>query len=449
MILPASPNRDEVLRFLAASVSYGNLGLFVGAGFSKAVLNEGWNEIALSWGPLLEKTAEKLGVKYESISHVGMSYPEIASAICKEYCKNHSVTFPDALKRLKENIAALTSWYPTEQQQTKYKPYIEAFSPSWIITTNYDLVIETLLTGKSIPRGPNDSLSAPKGIVPVFHLHGLRTTPDEIIIAQEDYVTLFRPTQYRQIKLSLTIRESTTLVIGYGLGDVNVLTALDWSSNVFKAERTDYPHGVIQVLRTGTSPAHGPYRLDNDIVVVETDELSSFFDEFILARKVAIQEEEERTAAIQDFANQLISPSAATITHFIDNGQYRSQVLKALSNFPLHLVASFIPFMEKCIDETWRRSEPNGAFDAYNQQLIVVLDILTAFPLGSFPPALFHKAAYSLDRVGGYIGTTYGDSWAAHNTWNARKGDLSPEIVKELRHVAEQYMYFRVQQLLE
>ena len=161
------------------------------------------------------------------------------------------------------------------------------------------------------------------------------------------------------------------------------------------------------------------------------------------------KEEEQRTAAIQAFANHLTSPSAATIAEFIDNGQYRSQVLNALSNSPLHLIASFIPFVEKCIDETWRRSEPNGAFNAYNQQLIVVLDILTAFPLERFPPALFHKAAYSLDRVGGYIGTAYGDSWAAHNTWNARKGDLSPEIVKELRHVAEQYMYFRLQQLLE
>lgn len=65
--LPAHPNRDEVLRFLAASASYGNLGLFVGTGFWKAVLNEERSEIALSWGPLLDKAAEKLGVKYESI----------------------------------------------------------------------------------------------------------------------------------------------------------------------------------------------------------------------------------------------------------------------------------------------------------------------------------------------------------------------------------------------
>ena len=53
----------------------------------------------------------------------------------------------------------------------------------------------------------------------MFHLHGVRTNPKEIIIAQEDYITLFRPSEYRQMKLALTIKESTTLFLGYGLGE--------------------------------------------------------------------------------------------------------------------------------------------------------------------------------------------------------------------------------------
>ncbi len=51
-------------------------------------------------------------------------------------------------------------------------------------------------------------------------MHGIRTSPNSIIISQEDYISLFRPNQYRQQKLSLSIKESTTLIIGYGLGDV-------------------------------------------------------------------------------------------------------------------------------------------------------------------------------------------------------------------------------------
>jgi hypothetical protein len=47
--LPENPSREDVLTLIASSTSYGNLGPFIGAGFSKAVLNEGsGDEIALS-----------------------------------------------------------------------------------------------------------------------------------------------------------------------------------------------------------------------------------------------------------------------------------------------------------------------------------------------------------------------------------------------------------------
>jgi len=46
--IPEVPTRTEVLTFISKSASYGNLGLFVGAGFSKAVLNDPM-KIALSW----------------------------------------------------------------------------------------------------------------------------------------------------------------------------------------------------------------------------------------------------------------------------------------------------------------------------------------------------------------------------------------------------------------
>jgi hypothetical protein len=295
--LPEEPTREDVLTFVARSASYGNLGLFIGAGFSKAVLNETPDdEIALSWGELLEKVAKRMHVDYASIAKPGASYPEIASGICAAHSDSAGEAFATSLQQLKSEIARLTAWYPSPEQRSKYSGYLEAFSPSWIITTNYDLVIEALLTGRSISLGPNDPLSARKGFVPVFHLHGVRTKPKEIIIAQEDYVTLFRPTEYRQIKLALTIKESTTLFLGYSLGDVNVLTALDWSRNVFKSEHGEYPCDVVQIVRNG-KPDNSPYRDRHGIAIVETADLSAFFEEFASARAVEkAVEEQERTA---------------------------------------------------------------------------------------------------------------------------------------------------------
>ena len=67
---PEVPTRTEVLTFISKSASYGNLGLFVGDGFSKAVLNDPM-KIALSWGELLERSAKKLKVDYhESLAVV-------------------------------------------------------------------------------------------------------------------------------------------------------------------------------------------------------------------------------------------------------------------------------------------------------------------------------------------------------------------------------------------
>lgn len=446
--LPKKPTRTEVLTFLATSASYGNLGLFIGAGFSKAVLNESADDdIALSWGDLLQKVAERLKVDYASVCRVGTSYPEIASAICRAYSEREKVSLAVSRGRLKAEIAALTCWYPTDGQRDLYSRYLESFAPSWIITTNYDLVIESLLTGKSIPLGPNDPLSAPKGVVPVFHLHGVRTNPGGIIIAQEDYVTLFRPSEYRQIKLALTIKESTTLVLGYALGDVNVLTALDWSRHVFKRKRENYPNGVIQIVRK-KKPVEAPYRGVNGVVIFETEELTGFFEEFRDVRNEVMKVEGKKRQALEKLAGRLSSGESSTITRFIDDSKFRAEVLSVFSESSIYLVAGFVSFIDKCIDETWERAQPYGAFEPYNQSLTIILDILTAFPLESFPPALLQRAAYALQRVGPYIGGGSGQSWAAKITWDTRAGELSAEIIQELKTIAEQYYYYHVKNLI-
>lgn len=440
--------RKELLTFIAASSIYGNLGLFVGAGFSKAVLNDKGVATALSWGELLAKTAAKMNVDYDSLEKTGVSFPEIASAVCDIHSKTAGIPFTEALRQLKHAIADLTSWYPTQEQRKKYSAYLKALRAAWIITTNYDLVIESLLTGESVPLGPNDPLSSPDGVVPVFHLHGVRTNPEEIIIAQQDYVTLFRPSEYRQIKLALTIKESTTLFLGYALGDVNVLTALDWSRNVFKGEQQSYPNDVIQVLRVN-DPSDMPYRDRNGIVIIETAELSEFFEEFNEVLTIAVQKKQKERESLKQLADMLNSPDTAAIDKFIDDGNYRRSMLEILSKFSVSLISSFVSFLEKCIDETWERSAPRNAFEGYNQNLVILLDILTAFPLQQFPPALFQTAAYGLDRVAYYVGSEGGKSWSAENTWNARKGELPKEIVKELGSVAEQYNYWGLEKLLE
>lgn len=445
--LPETPTRNEVLTFISESASYGNLGAFIGAGFSKAVLNNGGNGVALSWGELLEHSCKNMEIDYKDIQKEGVGYPDIASAICTMHSTAKGLSYSQSLSCLKREIAALTSWYPDKEQRENFASYLNGLSPSWIITTNYDLVIEGLLTGKAMPLGPNDSLSSPKGVIPVFHLHGIRTNPEEIIISQEDYVALFRPSEYRQIKLALTIKESTTLLLGYGLGDVNVLTALDWSKNVFKGENVNYPNDVIQVLRKD-DPSKTPYRDKNGIVIVETSNLSEFFGEFMVIRSQLLTDEKLKLEQLNKLAADLDAPDSKTIEQFIDDPAFRASLLQALSKFSIHLISSFVSFLDKCIDKTWARSMTWGAFEGYNQNLVLILDILTAFPPNKIPPALFETAAYGLQRVGNYVGYARGQCYAAADTWEARKSELSSEMADELQHFANQHSYSHLKQLI-
>ena len=145
----------------------------------------------------------------------------------------------------------------------------------------------------------------------------------------------------------------------------------------------------------------------------------------------------------------LESADTAVIDKFIADAEYRGTILKLLSKFPINLIAGFISFLDKCLDATWQRSIPDGAFWAYNENLIIILDILTVFPFERFPPALFQSAAYALQRVGYYVGNEYGKSWEAHKTWESRKESLSQAIVQELRSVAVQYNYYYVTKLVD
>lgn len=443
--IPDDSSREQVYEFISESTSFGNLGLFVGAGFSKAVITDG---SAPSWGELLEECAANLEIDYDRVPKDGVGYPQIATSLCELYSAEKKVSYDEALDALKQQICNLTSIYPSKEKRQEFSEYIESFNPAWIITTNYDLVIESLLTGRSVTLSPYDQLIAAAGIIPVFHLHGVRNNPKELVIAQEDYVALFRPNQYRQIKLALTIKESTVVLIGYALGDVNVLTALDWSKNVFQALEENYPHDVIQILYSKT-PNDAPYRDKNGILIVETDDLTQVFQDFGKVRKEFLDNENKKLGELNELVETLNDSDDSNVERFIDDDAFRAEVLGKLSEFPLRLVSAFETFLDKSIEETYARSQPRGAFRGYDQNLTIILDILTAFDFVKMPPALFEILATALDKIAWFVGDRPGESHAAGRTWRRRKSELSDRMIEELRNFGERHNCHNLNELLE
>jgi len=446
-----NPSREDVLGFIHESSNFGNLGLFIGSGFCKAILNDDYEEVALSWGELLQKTAKTMGVPYKEqwIVKNGernyVNFPEIADQICAEYADLNLITFEDAVHKLKETIAELTCWYPDGKQQKEFGEYLKSLEPAWIITTNYDSVIETLLTGRSISRGPNDQFFSAKGIVPVYHLHGHRLHSESITITQADYVSLFRPNNYRQIKIALKMLESTTLFLGYGLGDMNVLTALDWSSNVFCLSNKDIPNEVIQVVRKKDLEVD-PYRDRSGFLIVETSGLVDFFNEYLSLKKKKDGEEEIENMRLSVFWSGIVDeheePDHTQIEKFINDPEYRQMILCALKENPRYPFPEFMAFFRKGLEEANKKTQKYGAFDAYAEELSLVLDILSLFSsIDEIPPALFVSTAEAFADLAEYIGprTELGKAWDAFDLWEKRKCEIPKDIVKELKIYSKKY----------
>lgn len=439
MELESELTRENVINFLSSSVIYGNLGLFIGAGFSKAVLHDESGAAALSWGELIEATSKELGIDYTSINKVGISYPEISTIICDQYAIKEGIEYEEAKSKFKSIVCGLTTWYPNKEQRKEFSEYLEVMDPKWVITTNYDLVIESLLTGRCLSLSPEDYITSPKNVIPVYHLHGIRHNPESIIITQEDYVKLFRPNEYRQIKLALTIKESTTLILGYGLGDVNVLSAVDWSNNIYEYSNI-YPHDIVQVVRSA-NPNAEPYRDKNNIIIIETNEIKDFLAEFNQVLVENIHFNLGRLAKIEELNGELTTEEY--ITKFISDQKFRFSMLKILADFEIHMISQFIDFLSRCIDKTWENSKPFGAFEGYNQNLTILLDIIINIEFKKMPPALFEFVAYSLDRVFYYVGSESGKSHSAARTWNGKRNLIPQEIVLEL-HKQKQFPTLRV-----
>ena len=422
-----NPDYDKVLAYLAIASIQGRLGLFIGTGFSKAVLN---NTKALSWGELLKKASEELNIDHESIFKEGMSYPEFATELCTRYSNKAGKDYDASKYDLKDKIAELTSYYPTTDNRRIYGLALSDTSPAWIITTNYDVIIEYLLTGKCRGLNPHNITTISRDIIPVFHLHGTRTDPQSIIITQEDYVGLFRPTEYRQMKLIQLLKEYTTLFIGYGLGDINVRTAVDWSKNVYVSDYPQSSNNLFQIVRGKNKSI---IQDNSGIIIIKIAKLDEFFNDFTEVLKETKQKHDKQMNKVRKLANNLLNADDDEIESFINDGSYRLNMLSTLQEFESELISNFITFLALCLDKLWTKAKIPGNFKGYNSFLIILLDIIDSIKYQNMPPILFELLARSLEKVSFYIGNTMGNSFDAYNTWEERKGKIPKEMIKQLQ----------------
>lgn len=432
-------SKDEVYDEIFKSYNYGNLGMFIGSGFSKAVCPGE----ALNWKELIYQTAYELDIEIpDEKDLIGVSFPELATRLCKKLMHNKSYDYFDATKEFKKKICDKTNWLPEDDVVKEYKKIFDTIDPSWLITTNYDLVLETILTGKCRMLTPNNYFSAEKGIIPIYHIHGTKKEWDSIIITQEDYIPLFRPNEYRQAKLAMTIRESTTLVIGYNLGDMNILTSLDWSKNIY-SNKNDYPHSIIQAVyvEDSTKVNPEPYIDENRNIIIEYSDLEEFLN--ILCEEINIRKEEyNRKIEELDKIKEELNESRYEKNKFINDYEYREEILKLASDFEHYMIESFIDTLTYSINIVWNKARENGGFHYYKTFLIIIMDVIENYDYNNMPPMIFKKIAEGLNKVFPYIHdnpntnvTTY--SWSATKYWHKNKENIPKNLAIDLYNYAK------------
>ncbi len=413
-----------------------------------AVMNENGAGPALNWGGLLDRVIEKFKIDKTKISTEGKGYPDYASAICSEIAIANGIAHSTAVKLLKREVAKITCWYPRIDKLEEFRENLLNADLSWIVTTNYDHVLESMLPELVRSIGPNEPLVFQHGTIPVYHLHGSRLQPDDIVITSEDYVSLFRPGDYRQTKLSLMLKESTTIFLGYGLGDLNVLTALDWSKNVYGGSDNSHSNKCIQILRTA-EPKDTPYLDKNSMVILEVSEIAGFFAEL---RKVVDKQRElsrnreEKAVALN---KQLKKFTYKSISDFLMSKDNREKLYSFAVQHPQLLTSGLQALIDKCKDGYAQESQVSGAFQSYADLLELLLGLFESIEFKKIPPTIFATCARALGWVANYIGSAKGKSFAANKIWLERWPKLSEDYKLELKSFAEQDGLVSLYELIE
>ena len=99
---------------------------------------------------------------------------------------------------------------------------LSAIRPHAIITTNYDLSLETIFDGYHPVTGQTIIKYNTNSFGEIFHIHGDVSDPASIVLTQKDYEEWRDKKKYVSAKLLTYFAEHPVFIFGYGLGDPNV-----------------------------------------------------------------------------------------------------------------------------------------------------------------------------------------------------------------------------------
>lgn len=162
-----------------------------------------------------------------------------------------------------------------EEIDSEWQSEIEALqrmSPSAIITTNYDFLLERIFSGFSPMVGQEIYKKSNKKVGDLFKIHGCASEEQSLVITEEDYENFDKRKKYISAKLLTYFTEHPVLIVGHSASDDNVQDILSDINMMLPSDQGDLIDNIFLLNRLKDSD--DPTQLPRE-EVIEVDKRQS------------------------------------------------------------------------------------------------------------------------------------------------------------------------------
>lgn len=393
---------------IAYAAASGQLCLFTGTGFSKAVTE---NE-APSWQGLLESLCDSTP-NPKSLKNALFPEKEASALSLDEAAQVIAIELTKTNKNIHDEVAAKIKELEPKGNNTEIQEFLSKNNFK-VVTTNYDKLLENL-AGEMDCHSLTPGLPVPRSYsrVKIYHVHGSIDAPKNMVVTSEDYFRFINSESYFSRKLSTVLHEKTIVIIGYSLGDTNLKAIIsDYKgfsknhvigSNIFLISRSK----VEQYIKDYYAYCYG-------IRVLDRTEIHEFFS--LLNKQIP----EARKKSAQ---------SISTIRKVIFNNHvFKSDYLKIENSF-FEIISSLaaigvsinnkrvVKILGDVIEEKINLTQETGAWTQYEHLARWLTYLASILELhGTSIERIYLKAAlHSMTTMRKELYMGY--SWHAYKSW--------------------------------
>ena len=395
---------------LAFALSNKALCLFAGAGVSKHLTANAMPD----WRQLLEETAlslnaaEKVKAQLDQARETAFPLEDCAQILELAFLR-------EGLEFRKTVADIIAKRQADPKASAAMKSFLEAHPGVDVMTTNYDLLIESLLPAKYNSNYPGKPISRRDNCVDVFHVHGCILNPSGMVVTTNDYYRFINGGGYFAQKLSTMLHENSTIIVGYSLGDPNLKAILnDYRASGVRAIN----RGNHCYVTRGVVPSHirDYYEAAYGIAVIENTEV----DDLLRGIQEKFPEAQRQTENADEYLRSVLYSK-----HFWTDDYLKLRAslfhIVATANTNGHDVHSdeFTKMLAAMLDKKVDFTRESGAWEQYSHLADWVVYLGSIMDMSGTPletPFLLAAEHSMRTMTKSY---TLGSSWAAFKTWKS------------------------------